>query len=99
MAILGQKGHARAVLGFKGHAHSLTGHKGRLSGGTSRIPVFDASVGRGDAGAGLTVQGNTHNAVSSGQRDGQPREYRKSAMFDKRKPANKLESRKRNKTN
>lgn len=84
-------------VGAKGSGHAFMSHKSGVGYGGTRVPVFDRIPGRGDIGGGGQVHGNTANPVASGQRDSMPKNFRVSGYFDKRKPAAKLESRKRNK--
>ena len=67
------------------------------TGGRRRVPTVPMSSGAGDTAGGVPASGNTANPVGNAQRDGQPREYRLTMKRDSKR--NKLESRKRNKTN
>lgn len=95
---LAAKNHANsAFMGSKGSGGAHVGHKNVMGYGSSRLAVVPSALGRGDAGGGHPVHGNTYNSVASGHRDSVPKDFRRSAIFDKRKPSARLESRKRNK--
>jgi hypothetical protein len=77
----GKPGAFSGVIGGKDWGSRILGSKmGDRSPASGRpgFRMIPYSTGAGNMAYGSNMSGNTHNAIASGQRDGQPTDYRKS---------------------